>query len=282
MCIRDRFYPSNQSLVIGRCSLTTNDYSLTGFTVSGRRLWRQHWDQYRYYPAVSRSGDSSRFGVSTLRLAAAPGSAVPPGDDADLNHGLEQEVQIFETASGDPVETVAMSAPVLNGQNFSLSPDGRQLAVLAESAIEFYDLPPIGEEEQAKFAALKADSPGLYLLPAKPDADSPAETAAGSPAQPATLGAAEAAGDASPVPAPETPHPSASIDNPTADAAPPAPSAGRSGPGAAPTPTATIGRAQDRSQPLATFKASTQAVVVDVVVTDAKGHPCLLYTSRCV
>ena len=272
-CIPQVFYPSNQSLVIGRCSLTTNDYSLTGFTVSGRRLWRQRWDQYRYYPAVSRSGDSSRFGVSTLRLAAAPGSAVPPGDDADLNHGLEQEVQIFETASGDPVETVAMSAPVLNGQNFSLSPDGRQLAVLAESAIEFYDLPPIGEEEQAKFAALKADSPGLYLLPAKPDADSPAETAAGSPAQPATLGAAEAAGDASPVPAPETPHPSASIDNPTADAAPPAPSAGRSGPGAAPTPTATIGRAPDRGQPLATFKASTQAVVVDVVVTDAKGHP---------
>jgi VWFA-related protein len=272
-CIPEVFYSSNQSLVIGRCSLTTNDYSVTGFTVSGRRLWRQRWDQYRYYPAISRSGDSSRFGVSTLRLAAASGSAAPPGDDADLNHGLEQEVQIFETASGNPVETVAMSAPVLNGQNFSLSPDGRQLAVLAESSIEFHDLPPIAEEEQAKFAALKADAPGLYLLPAKPEADSPSETAAGSPAEPATAGAAEVAGNASPGPAPETPNPSDSIDHPTGDPVQPAPSAGRSAPGAALAPTATAGGAEGRGQPLATFKASTQAVVVDVVVTDAKGHP---------
>jgi VWFA-related protein len=272
-CIPEVFYPSNQSLVVGRCSSTTSDYSLTGFTVSGRRLWRQRWDQYRYYPAISRSGDSSRFGVSTLRLAAASGSAARPADDADRNHGLEQEVQIFETASGDPVATVATRAAVLNGQNFSLSPDGRQLAVLAESSIEFYDLPPMAEEEQAKFAALKADAPGLYLLPAKPDADSQPETAGASPAEPATAGAAEAPGDPSPIPAPEAPHASASLDNPTAEAAEPSASAAQSGPGAPPTPTATAGGAQNRGQPLATFKASTQAVVVDVVVTDAKGHP---------
>jgi VWFA-related protein len=270
-CIPEVFYPSNQSLVIGRCSLATNDYSVTGFTVSGRRLWRQRWNQYRYYPAISRSADSSRFGVSTLRLAAAPGSPAPAGDDADRNHGLEQEVQILDTASGNPVETIAMSAPVLNGQNFSLSPDGRQLAVLAESAIEFYDLPPRAEEEQAKFAALKADAPGLYLLPAKPEAGSPGEAAALSPAEPATAAAAEAAGDASPGPAPETPRPSAAIDRPRGDAVPPAPAAG-SAPGATPAPTATAGGGQGQGQPLATFKASTQAVVVDVVVTDAKGH----------
>ncbi len=270
-CIPEVFYPSNQSLVIGRCSLNSNGYSVSAFTVSGRRLWRQRWDRYRYYPALSHSADSSRFGVSTLRLA--PGSAGPPGDDADLNHGLEQQVQIFETASGNPVETVAMSAPVLNGQNFSLSPDGRQLAVLAESAIELYDLPPIVEEEQAKFAALKADAPGLYLLPAQPEADSQPETAAGSPAEPATAGAAEGAGNASPGPAPETPRPSASSANPTGDAVAPAPSVGHGAPAAAPAPTASTGGARDQGQPLVTFKASTQAVVVDVVVTDAKGHP---------
>jgi VWFA-related protein len=270
-CVPEVFYPSNQSLVIGRCSLNSNDYSVSAFTVSGRRLWRQRWDRYRYYPAISHSADSSRFGVSTLRLAA--GSVAPPGDDADRNHGLEQQVQIFETASGNPVETVAVSAPVLNGQNFSLSPDGRQLAVLAESAIELYDLPPIGEEEQAKFAALKADAPGLYLLPAQPDADSQPGTAAGSPAEPATAGAAEGAGNAAPGPAPEPPRPSASIANPTGDAVPPAPSAGHGAPAAAPAPTASTGGARDQGQPLVTFKAGTQAVVVDVVVTDAKGHP---------
>jgi VWFA-related protein len=269
-CVPEVFYPSHQSLVIGRCSLNSNDYSVSAFTVSGRRLWRQRWERYRYYPAISHSADSSRFGVSTLRLAA--GSDAPPGDDADRDHGLEQQVQIFETASGNPVETVAMSAPVLNGQDFSLSPDGRQLAVLAESAIELYDLPPIAEEEQAQFAALKADAPGLYLLPAQPDADSQPGTAAGSPAGPATAGAAEGAGNASPGPAPETPRPSASIANPTGDAVPPASSAGPRAPAAAPAPTASTGGAADQGQPLVTFKASTQAVVVDVVVTDAKGH----------
>ena len=267
------FYSSNQSLVVGRCSLNSNDYSVTGFTLSGRRLWRQRWAQYRYYPAVSRSADSSRFGVSTLRLATASASSAPSEDDADRNHGLEQQVQIFETASGSPIATVAMSAAVLNGQNFALSPDGRQLAVLAESAIELYDLPPMAEEEQAKFAALKADAPGLYLLPAQPDADSPAETAALGPAEPATAASAGAAGDPAPVPAPEAPHSAESMDNPMGGAVASGASAGRSAPGADLAPTAAAGGSADRSQPVATFKSSTQAVVVDVVVTDAKGHP---------
>jgi hypothetical protein len=68
---------------------------------------------------------------------------------------------------------------VLNGQNFSLSPDGSRLAVLRGTQVEFYDLPEMSADEQAKYTAVKADVPGLYIPPADTahaEADDPAFT----------------------------------------------------------------------------------------------------------
>ena len=64
---------------------------------------------------------------------------------------------------------------MVSAQNFSLSPDGMQFAILHDSQIELYDLPKVAEEEQAKFTALQADVPGLYIA-AKSDADAAGET----------------------------------------------------------------------------------------------------------
>ena len=64
---------------------------------------------------------------------------------------------------------------VLSGQNFALSPDGRELAVLDGSTIGLYDLPEMSLEERAKFTAVKADVPGLYAPPAQAATSEPCE-----------------------------------------------------------------------------------------------------------
>jgi hypothetical protein len=80
-CLPEVFYPSSNSLLIGRCPLTGDDYVVSAFTVTGRRLWRQHWNQRRYFPAIARSQDNSRVAVSTVVRMASPVAAAKTNDN---------------------------------------------------------------------------------------------------------------------------------------------------------------------------------------------------------
>jgi VWFA-related protein len=268
-CVPEVFYPSAHSLLIGRCPVTDKGedsaYAVSAFTVTGRRLWRQQWSQRRYFATIARSEDNSRFAISTLErkdspVAAANADSENSDTEADINGGLEQSVQVFDTASGNPIQSVAVSPVVKSGQNFSLSPDGRRLVVLNDSGLEFYDLSPASEEERAKFTALKADMPGLYVVSSKSGADvqMEAEPGAGSNDQETPAGAADALSKSSPVESDA----SAATGDAAQHAALPLPVVS-----ARPT------TAEDPGGPITTIKASTQAVVVDVVVTDSQGHP---------
>lgn len=176
----DVFYSSNHSLLVGRCAAPNCDYSVTAFTLTGHRLWRQHWTRYRTSPAVARNQDHSRFGVSTLQLAVAPAVQTDNAlDDDDINQPdrsridvFQQQIQIFETASGNPVLSVEVSPSVQNGQNFSLSPDGRRLAVLQGATLNLFDLPPPSDEDKSKFAALQSDVSDLYEVASGTDSTS--------------------------------------------------------------------------------------------------------------
>ena len=76
---------------------------------------------------------------------------------------LEQRIQVLDTASGDTVLSVVATPVVLGGQNFSLSPDGLWFVLLRGTTLEFYNLPQMSADEQAKYTAVKADVPGLYV-----------------------------------------------------------------------------------------------------------------------
>ena len=238
------FYPSDNSLVIARCAIPCTQYAASAFTVSGRRLWRQHWDQARYFPTVIRSDDNSRFGVSTLHLAALskPGNASTDEDDVSDNvEGLAQTVQVLETASGTPILTLDITPSVKSGQNAALSSDGLHLAVLHGSTVEIYDLPMPTDEERALFTALKADAPGLYVPASAPETDAVAEA-------------------------------------PTQALPPLTPSGTTELTGAAAVPAAalaktTVNEPGGSSEPLTTFRVASRTVLVDVVVTDSSGHP---------
>jgi VWFA-related protein len=238
------WYLSSNSFSIGRCCSANGEYSVSAFTTSGHRLWRQHWDRNRYVPVVAGSAEDSRVAISTLSHVPYVKVAADTTDEENPDFSLEQNIQVLETASGTAVKSVMVSPVVMSGQNFSLSPNGRELAVLAESAIQVYDLGPTSVEEQAKFSALKADVPGLYTLPKESD---------DVPDQPA-LAKKE----------PQPPSPTSSITPQTSAAL-----ASTASPASEVPPA----KAEDQGSPLTTFRVNTQAVAVDVVVTDAKGHP---------
>jgi VWFA-related protein len=271
------FYSSNNSILIGRCPAAACDYSVTAFTLTGNRLWRQHWSQPRYFPAVTRSEDNGRFGVSSLRhavLSSAPANydGAENNDAGVAEDGVEQDVQVFETASGDPVLSVGVSPAMMNGQNVSLSADGRRLAVVQDSTLEIYPLPQMSNEEKAKFTALKADVPGLYVLSSKSEVESLTEPDATTESdQPET---AEFIRNDSPQPAAGPQGPPAGDERGAGDVgSQPSHPEDKNLPSGSPVQAAAATSPAEGSEPVTTIKVKTRAVVVDVVVTDAKGHP---------
>jgi len=272
-------YSSDNSLLIGRCPSPGCDYGVTAFAVTGRRLWQQHWTRYRLFPAIVRSADHSRFAVSTLRLAVDRTAAgTPAPDDSDNPVQLDisqpenfrQDVQVFETASGNPLLSVSVTPAVLTGQNFTLSPDGRRLAVLQGSGMALFNLPPASQEEQVKFAALRSHVRDVYTLESLSNDSSPADaTAESDPPDASSLVADESPNSSAekeldPHPAGEAADPNA---GPNHDASTTAANSSAAATATKPNPEVTS------SEPVATFKVATKAVVVDVVVTDSKGHP---------
>ena len=243
-CTPEVVYSSSNSLLIGRCPPNNPDYSVSAFSTLGRRLWSQRWSRKRFSPAVVRSEDNRRFAVSSLTVAEWSGKLPYSSEnETDANHSLEQNIQVFDTASGTPIQSLMASPVVVSAQNLALSPDAMQFAVLHNSEIDLYGLPRISEEEQARFTALKADVPGLYIV-SKSESD-PSD---------------EVVDDLSPVPTPGT---AAATDSGI--------SATPAQPAAELAPLVAAGDAS--SEPLTTFKASIQVVAVDVVVTDSKDHP---------
>ena len=127
-------FTSNTSLLIGRCPARNCDYSVTAFTLNGRRLWQQHWPRYRVFPNITRNSDSSRFVVSSLPVAADP--AAIAAIQADQENALQpeisqldvfqQDLQVVETASGTPLLTLTVGLAMMSARNFAISPREKQ------------------------------------------------------------------------------------------------------------------------------------------------------------
>jgi VWFA-related protein len=250
-------YTSGNTLLIGRCSLSSDGYSVSAFTITGHYLWRQHWNQCRYSPVARGSEDGGRFAVGTVTIRS--GAASPPdtvGSVESQEEGLEQTIQVFDTASGNSVLSVNAAPAVVTGQNFSLSPDGRQLAVLAGTVLQIHSLPEMSAGERTQYLAVKSDIPSLHV-------PTPRKGTGGAAEEPVYTSAAneEAVEDEQPD------HASSSTATPetkrlaTGTSPIPANSAAANPTGSA-----------NAEAPALTIRTTTQVVALDVVVTDSKGH----------
>ena len=261
----DVLYLSSNTLLIGRDSMSAPGYSVSAFTVTGNRLWRQHWDAHRYTAVIVPSADGSRFAISTLRLIDIPAPDAESGIADSEQEGLEQHIQVLDTASGDAVLSVLATPVVLSGQNFSLSPDGCRLALLRGTTLEFYDLPQMSPDELAKYTAVRADVPGLYVPPAAaPKAEADTE-----PVFTAADAEGESAGEEQP--SSPTSNKTAKDNAETAKQQSVAPTdGGLTVPAKPSVPTMVASQLATSSTPM--FKSSAQVVALDVVVADPKGH----------
>ena len=244
-CVPDLQFPTNNTIFVGRCSAETSDYSVSVFTLTGHFLWREKWSERRYEPAIERSADSSRVAISTI--AGIPGAQLGASDSETLDEEqwpqVEQIIKVVDAATGKTVLSTK-TEPVLKGQNFTLSADASRMAVLDGPRLKIFDLPAMSTEDRTKYLAMQADAPALVA----PASRNPGENAE------EVFDVADNSDQESPKAAP---------------VAAPTPGVQQQAPAAAQTNAASDG--SDNST--ITFKTSSKTVVVDVVVTDSKGHP---------
>ena len=255
-CIPDLKFPTYNTMFVGRCSAEGSDYSVSIFTLTGHFLWREKWNQHRYEPVLDRSEDGSRVVISTLMGTTPDGT--PIAEDQEWPQ-VQQSFRVMDAATGTPVLTTKAAAAILKGQNFALSPDGRQFAVLDGPSLEMFDLPQMTTDERAKYVALQADAPTLAAPAARRSAeasndegevfDAAAQSDSDEPPKPPVIAAPAApTTDVSSTPASATAAQAAAAQNGTLNSDSPV------------------------GDSVLTIKVASKTVVVDVVVTDSKGH----------
>ncbi len=187
-------------------------------------------------------------------MGTAPDGAPVP-EDQDWPQ-VQQVFRVMNAATGTPVLATKSSSAVLKGQNFALSPDGNQFAMLEGSTLELFDLPAMSSEERVKYVALQADAPTLSA----PSAPGSAATAGGDDDEVYDAAEERDSGEA------PKPPPVVAPGVAAADAAAPSssPQAAEAKPDSAGTDSANAS--------VMTIKVASKTVVVDVVVTDSKGH----------
>jgi len=126
-----------------------NGSTVVAMKMGGEVLWWDKWQSRYIWPTFEYSEDGSRFAYESMQADRDIGTMDEFGE-ADI---VAQPVGVFDTDTGRLV-LVEDATPILSeGQNFALSADGREFAILRGGAIEVYDLPAVEKQPAGKSAS---------------------------------------------------------------------------------------------------------------------------------
>lgn len=129
---------SEHAFLVENCLPFSDDRLVQAFDLAGHKLWEHVWQSRFTWGSFGYDTTGRRFAYESVEMDHVSG-ALEPVDPSSI---LGQPVGVFDIANGD-LATVLNADPVLTaGENYALSPDGDELAILRDGAIEIYALPP--------------------------------------------------------------------------------------------------------------------------------------------
>src|SRR5262249_34686268 len=93
-------YSTVNTMLIGRCSSSNDKYSLSAFTITGRRLWGQQWSGCRYTSAIGGSDEGIRFAFGSTAIRNSHPQNSGTSAEGAAEEELVQTVHVLDTASG--------------------------------------------------------------------------------------------------------------------------------------------------------------------------------------
>ena len=205
-----------------------------GFNMHGDEMWEQNLFGDYIAPSLAFAPSSGRFALSRVLVH---GSSIVPDEPMISEEMAGQSVVVYQTGSGKQILRVDCSPIERAGQNFDLSPNGLNLAVIHAEAIEIYSLPPLTTKEQSDVKLAEASAPEendapihfatAQTAPAAAEASSAGESGSVGTSSPtdtlgqdATQGTSPTPANVSSVPAAAPSQPSAATTSPSGDAPP--------------------------------------------------------------
>jgi hypothetical protein len=153
-CRPSPFLVSRSEFIAFGCHESHTPQVVGGFNLRGEEMWEQNFTDNYVAPMFVFAPAGGRFAMSRMILNA-------PFETEMLTPDLVggQRVVVYQTDSGKNILRVDCSPIERAGQNFALSPDGMELAVIRNEAIEVYNLPPLTAEEKKAIQLAKASEP---------------------------------------------------------------------------------------------------------------------------
>ncbi len=154
---------SRSEFVAIGCRRENQRQVMGGFNLRGEEMWEQVFPEAYIAPWFSLALAAGRFALGRVLVSSAllEMSSFSP----DLLTG--QTVTVYSNDSGRQLLHAECGPVQRAGQNFDLSPDGLQLAVIHNEAIEIYRLPAISGAEQAALRKAAALAPAMAEGPVR-------------------------------------------------------------------------------------------------------------------
>jgi hypothetical protein len=197
-----RFVSHSEFISFG-CHLGQTPNMMGGFNMRGEEMWEQglFGDFIEPFFVFAPAGGRFALGRVMLNTPLVAGQEVTP-DEMTL-----QNVVVYQAESGKQILKVECSPIERAGQNFALSPDGLNFGVVADGAIEIYNLPPLNKKELTALKLAEASAPIPADLPVQMTAEAPTP----SDSEASTTSAQSPANQSSTQPVDAQPSPAATI-----------------------------------------------------------------------
>ena len=170
------FLVSRSEFVAFGCRGGKDPRELGGFNLRGEEMWEQTFTESFTAPSFSFAPSAGRFALSRLTTSS------PVAPDQEINAGFQsQTVTVYQTESGRQLFSINCNPILRASENFALSPNGEEIAVVNSGAIEIYTLPPLTGKDRAGIHLAETLTPETredpILLGGKPNRSTPsAET----------------------------------------------------------------------------------------------------------
>lgn len=167
-CMPHPYFVSRSEFVALGCHGAPDKPELGGFNLKGEHAWIEVLAGDHLGPIFQGAPAVGRFAMSRITLNAAfidPQNVIP-------EQMMGQEVSVRQNHDGRLLLKVQATPIQRAGQNFDLSPNGMELAIVRAGNIEIYRLPPLTGKDlkQMKLAAamVPSRSDARIVLDAKP------------------------------------------------------------------------------------------------------------------
>lgn len=154
-------FVSNSEFIAFGCHGGNTPQLLGGFNMRGEEMWEQNLFGNYVGTYMTFSPESGRFALGRVLGEGATADMQPVAASAYAG----QNVIVYQMESGKQLLHVDCSPISRAGQNFALSPDGMNFAVIHEDALEIYSLPPLSAADQAGVKEARTMVPQEDTLP---------------------------------------------------------------------------------------------------------------------